>query len=65
MAKAILTFQREAKMAIESGGMLEDVVNVPARSNLMRSRFEDNYLDRIEGLVAEMTKEIAAAAEEN
>jgi V/A-type H+-transporting ATPase subunit A len=65
MAKAILTFQREAKMAIESGGMLEDVVNVPARSNLMRARFEENYLDRIEGLVAEMTKEIAAAAEEN
>jgi hypothetical protein len=52
-------------MAIESGGMLEDVVNVPARSNLMRARFEENYLDRIEGLVAEMTKEIAAAAEEN
>ncbi|MCS5526972.1 MAG: V-type ATP synthase subunit A [Candidatus Poseidoniales archaeon] len=65
MAKAILTFQSEAKNAIEAGGMLEDVVNVPARSNLMRSRFEDNYLDRIEGLVAEMTKEIAAAAEEN
>jgi V/A-type H+-transporting ATPase subunit A len=65
MAKAILTFQSEAKNAIEAGGMLEDVVNVPARSNLMRARFEDNYLDRIEGLVAEMTKEIAAAAEEN
>jgi V/A-type H+-transporting ATPase subunit A len=65
MAKAILTFQSEAKNAIEAGGMLEDVVNVPARSNLMRARFEDNYLNRIEGLVAEMTKEIAAAAEEN
>ena len=65
MAKAILTFQSEAKSAIEAGGMLEDVVNVPARSNLMRARFEENYLDRIEGLVAEMTKEIAAAAEEN
>jgi V/A-type H+-transporting ATPase subunit A len=65
MAKAILTFQSEAKNAIEAGGMLEDVVNVPARSNLMRARFEENYLDRIEGLVAEMTKEIAAAAEEN
>ncbi|MDG1541528.1 MAG: V-type ATP synthase subunit A [Candidatus Thalassarchaeaceae archaeon] len=65
MAKAILTFQSEAKNAIEAGGMLEDVVNVPARSNLMRSRFEENYLDRIEGLVADMTKEIAAAAEEN
>jgi V/A-type H+-transporting ATPase subunit A len=65
MAKAILTFQSEAKNAIEAGGMLEDVVNVPARSNLMRARFEDDYLNRIEGLVAEMTKEIAAAAEEN
>ena len=65
MAKAILTFQSEAKSAIEAGGMLEDVVNVPARSNLMRARFEDGYLNRIEGLVAEMTKEIAAAAEEN
>jgi|TARA_B100001105_G_scaffold245801_1_gene228843 V/A-type H+-transporting ATPase subunit A len=65
MAKAILTFQSEAKSAIEAGGMLEDVVNVPARSNLMRARFEDDYLNRIEGLVAEMTKEIAAAAEEN
>ena len=31
MAKAILTFQSEAKKAIESGGLLEDVVNVPAR----------------------------------
>jgi len=65
MAKAILTFQNEAKNAIEAGGLLEDVVNVPARSNLMRARFEPDYLNRIDGLVAEMTKEIAAAAEEN
>ncbi|MBT4058953.1 MAG: V-type ATP synthase subunit A [Euryarchaeota archaeon] len=65
MAKAILTFQTEAKNAIEAGGLLEDVVNVPARSDLMRARFEGDYLTRIEGLVAEMTKEIAAAAEEN
>jgi V/A-type H+-transporting ATPase subunit A len=65
MAKAILTFQSEAKSAIEAGGMLEDVVNVPARSNLMRARFEKGYLEQIDGLVAEMTKEIAAAAEEN
>ena len=65
MAKAILTFQSEAKKAIESGGLLEDVVNVPARSDLMRGRFEDKYLDRIDDLVIEMTKQIAAAAEEN
>ena len=65
MAKAILTFQNEAKTAIESGGLLEDVVNVPARSDLMRARFEGEYLSRIEGLVDEMTKQIAAAAEEN
>ncbi|MDP6742094.1 MAG: V-type ATP synthase subunit A [Candidatus Thalassarchaeaceae archaeon] len=65
MAKAILTFQSEAKTAIEAGGVLEDVVNVPARSNLMRARFEGDYLNRIEGLVDEMTKQIAAAAEGN
>jgi len=65
MAKAILTFQSEAKTAIEAGGLLEDVVNVPARSDLMRARFEGEYLSRIEGLVDEMTKQIAAAAEEN
>ena len=65
MAKAILTFQNEAKTAIEAGGLLEDVVNVPARSDLMRARFEGEYLSRIVGLVDEMTKQIAAAAEEN
>ncbi|MAE38534.1 MAG: V-type ATP synthase subunit A [Euryarchaeota archaeon] len=65
MAKAILTFQSEAKTAIEAGGVLEDVVNVPARSNLMRARFEDDYLSRMEGLVDEMTKQITAAAEGN
>ncbi|MDP6099764.1 MAG: V-type ATP synthase subunit A, partial [Candidatus Thalassarchaeaceae archaeon] len=65
MAKAILTFQSEAKTAIEAGGVLEDVVNVPARSNLMRARFEGDYLNRMEGLVDEMTKQIAAAAEGN
>ena len=65
MAKAILTFQNEAKKAIAAGGMLEDVVNVPARSDLMRGRFEENYIDRIDDLVAEMTKQITAASEEN
>ena len=65
MAKAILTFQESAKKAMAAGGLLEDVVNVPARTTLMRSRFEKGYLDRIDGLVDEMNKEIAAAVENN
>ena len=65
MAKAILTFQDSAKKALAAGGLLEDVVNVPARTNLMRDRFETGYLDRVDGLVDEMNKQIAAAAEEN
>jgi hypothetical protein len=31
----------------------------------MRDRFEPGYLDRVDGLVDEMNKQIAAAAEEN
>ncbi|MGY8701998.1 MAG: V-type ATP synthase subunit A [Candidatus Poseidoniales archaeon] len=65
MAKAILTFQDNAKKAMAAGGLLEDIVNVPARTTLMRSRFEEGYLDRIDGLVDEMNKEIAAAVENN
>ena len=65
MAKAILTFQDSAKKALAAGGQLEDVVNVPARTNLMRDRFESGYIDRVDGLVDEMNKQIAAAAEEN
>tara|TARA_Y100000996_G_scaffold411859_1_gene396787 strand:+ start:5405 stop:7147 length:1743 start_codon:yes stop_codon:yes gene_type:complete len=65
MAKAVLTFQDSAKKALAAGGQLEDVVNVPARTNLMRDRFEPGYLDRVDGLVDEMNKQIAAAAEEN
>ncbi len=65
MAKAILTFQESAKKAMAAGGLLEDVVNVPARTTLMRSRFEKGYLDRIDGLVDDMNKEIAAAVENN
>ncbi len=64
MAKAILTFQDAAKKALAAGGQLEDVVNVPGRTDLMRGRFEEGYLDRIEGLVDEMTKQIASAVEE-
>jgi V/A-type H+-transporting ATPase subunit A len=65
MAKAILVFQDSAKKAISAGGMLEDVVNVPARTTLMRSRFEEGYLERIDSLVDDMNKEIAAAVENN
>jgi len=65
MAKAILTFQDSAKLAIAAGGQLEDVVNVQGRSDLMRGRFEENYLENIDGLVDEMNKQIAAAVEDN
>jgi len=65
MAKAILTFQESAKTALASGAQLEDVVNVQGRSDLMRGRFEEGYLDNIDGLVDEMNKQIAAAAEDN
>ena len=65
MAKAILNFQEEGKKAIAGGAQLEDVVNVPARTDLMRGRFEEGYDGRIEGLVAEMSKQIAASVEEN
>jgi V/A-type H+-transporting ATPase subunit A len=64
MAKAILTFQDSAKAALAAGAQLEDVVNVPGRTDLMRGRFEEGYLDRIEGLVDVMTKQIASAVEE-
>ena len=65
MAKAILTFQESAKTALASGAQLEDVVNVQGRSDLMRGRFEEGYLENIDGLVDEMNKQIAAAAEDN
>jgi len=65
MAKAILTFQEEAKKAIAGGAQLEDVVNVPARTDLMRGRFEKGYDERIGDLVSEMGKQISASMEEN
>ena len=65
MAKAILTFQEEAKKAIAGGGQLEDVVNVPARTDLMRGRFEKGYAERISDLVSEMSKQIDASMEAN
>jgi V/A-type H+-transporting ATPase subunit A len=58
MAKAILTFQDAAKMAMSSGAVLGDVVNVPGRSDLMRGRFESGYIDTIDGMVKEMVAQI-------
>ena len=65
MTKAILTFQEESKKSIAAGALLEDVVNVPARTTLMRGRLEEGYEEKMEGLVAEMCSEIQAAAEAN
>jgi len=65
MAKAILSFQEESKKAIAGGSQLEDVVNVPARTDLMRGRFEKGYDSRIKDLVAEMSKQISASMEAN
>ncbi len=65
MARAILSFQEEAKKAIAGGAQLEDVVNIPARTDLMRGRFEKGYDERIGELVTEMGKQIAASMEAN
>ena len=65
MAKAILSFQEAAKGAMADGALLNDVVNVPARSDLMRGRFEKGYIDRIEAMVKDMTEQIANAVEAN
>jgi len=65
MAKAILAFQEEAKKAIAGGAQLEDVVNVPARTDLMRGRFEKGYDERIGELVSDMGKQISASMEAN
>jgi V/A-type H+-transporting ATPase subunit A len=65
MAKAILTFQESAKSAMASGADLQDVVNVPSRTDLMRGRFESTYMDDIDALVEKMNDEIADAIGEN
>ena len=65
MARAILRFQEEGKKAIARGAQLEEVVNVPARTDLMRGRFEKGYDGRIDGLVTDMEKQIAASMEDN
>ena len=65
MDKAILSFQEESKKALAGGSALEDVINVPARTDLMRGRFESGYEDRIEEMLEEMTKQISNTMEAN
>ena len=65
MSKAILSFQDAAKNAMAAGAQLNDVVNIPARTELMRGRFEKGYVDTIESMVKDMVDEIAATVEEN
>ena len=60
--KVVIT---RAKKAIAGGGQLEDVVNVPARTDLMRGRFEKGYAERISDLVSETSKQIDASMEAN
>jgi len=62
MAMSILTFQDAAEKAIAAGAMLEEVVNVESRSNLMRNRFEAGFVERIDDLTTEMVKEISSLA---
>ena len=65
MAKSILSFQDSAKKAIAGGSQLNDVVNVPGRTNLMRGRFEDDFVNKIADLTSKMEKEIVETMEEN
>ena len=65
MAKAILSFQEESKKAIAGGAALEDVVNIPARTDLMRGRFESGYDERIDEMLEAMIKQIADTMEAN
>ena len=65
MAKAILSFQEESKKALAGGAALEDVVNVPARTDLMRGRFESGYEEKIDKMLETMNKQIADTMEDN
>ena len=56
---------RRSEKAIAGGAGLEDVVNVPARTDLMRGRFEQGYNERIGELIGEMSKQIAGTMEDN
>ena len=48
-----------------AGAQLNDVVNVPARTALMRGRFEKGYIDTIDDMVKAMVDEIADTVEDN
>jgi hypothetical protein len=48
-----------------SGAQLNDVVNIPARTDLMRGRFEKGYINEIDSMVTAMTDEIANTVEGN
>ncbi len=65
MANAILTFQEESKKALTAGASLEDVVNVPARTDLMRGRFESGYDVKIDKMIETMKEQIAETMENN
>ena len=65
MAKAILSFQEESKKALAGGAALEDVVNVSARTDLMRGRFESGYEEKIDKMLETMNKQIADTMEDN
>ncbi|MCP2506917.1 MAG: V-type ATP synthase subunit A [Candidatus Thalassarchaeaceae archaeon] len=65
MANAILTFQEESKKALAAGASLEDVVNVPARTDLMRGRFESGYDVKIDKMIETMKAQIAETMENN
>jgi len=64
MAKAILEFRDSASAAIAGGAILDDVVNVQSRADLMRGRFVEGHFDALDDLVASMKAEIAAAMDE-
>ena len=65
MSKAILSFQEAAKNAMAAGAQLNDVVNVPARTALMRGRFEKGYIDTIDDMVKSMVDDIADNVADN
>ncbi len=64
MARAILSSKRKQRRQSQVEPV-EDVVNVPARTDLMRGRFEKGYSDKIGELVSEMGKQISSSMEAN
>ena len=57
--------QHKEKFLIAGGAALEDVVNVPARTDLMRGRFESGYEEKIDEMLEAMNKQIADTMEAN